>query len=188
MKPRVGSLTALVAAGLILALTGASVATAVVLPKPALITSVGQSSDAAIVKVMLNTKLKLGFEYKPVAQAADVAAFKTVILVVGASAKGLGAAGIDLDQETARAKALLKTAKAKGIRVLVLHTGGENRRGKSSNDLIELVMPEADAAVVVASGNKDKLFNKLAEKRGIPVLEVEKITEAGEAVKGLFAQ
>ncbi len=39
---------------------------------PGLLTSVGQSSDVAIAKVLLNTQLKLGLDYKPTAQPADL--------------------------------------------------------------------------------------------------------------------
>ncbi|MBE3072089.1 MAG: hypothetical protein IMZ67_03865 [Acidobacteria bacterium] len=154
--------------------------------KPGLITSIGQSSDIAIVKVMLNTQLKLGLNYKPTAQVADLAGVKSLLLVVGASAKGLGAAGLDMDKEIERTRALLKAAKAAGVPILVLHTGGESRRGKTSNDLIDIVVPEADYVVVVAAGNKDKLFNTLAAKRNVPVVEVEKVSAAGEAVRAVF--
>ena len=154
--------------------------------RPGLLTSVGQSSDIAIVKVMLNTQLKLGLDYKPLAQPADLAGMKTVVIVVGVSTKGLGAAGLDISKELERATALVKAAKAAGVRILVMHTGGEARRGKTSNDVISLVVPDADGVVVVAAGNKDKLFNTLASKRSVPVVEVEKMAEAGAAVKTLF--
>jgi len=154
--------------------------------RPGLMTSIGQSSDIAIVKVMLNTQLKLGLEYKPTAQAADLAGVKSLLLVVGASAKGLGAAGLDMDKELARTKALLAAAKAQGVRVMVLHTGGEARRGKTSNDLIDIVVPAADYVIVVAAGNKDKVFNTLAARRNVPVVEVDKIAAAGDAVKAVF--
>jgi hypothetical protein len=153
---------------------------------PGLITSVGQSSDVAIAKVLLNTQLKLGLDYKPLAQPADLAGMKTLIVVLGASTKGLGAAGIDMDKEIARTKALMKAAHDAGIKVLAMHTGGEARRGKTSNDLIEIVVPQADYVIVVAAGNKDKFFNTLAEKGRIPVVEVEKTAQAGEAVKAVF--
>ena len=154
--------------------------------RPALLTSVGQSSDIAIVKVMLNTQLKLGLDYKPLAQPAEVAGMRTVVIVAGASTKGLGAAGIDLPKEMERATALVKAAKAAGARIIVMHTGGEARRGKTSNDLISLVVPDADYVVVVAAGNKDKLFNTLASKRNVPVIEVERMADAGAAVKTVF--
>ena len=154
--------------------------------RPGLLTSVGQSSDIAIVKVMLNTQLKLGLDYKPLAQPADLAGMKSIVIVVGVSTKGLGAAGLDISKEMERATALVKAAKAAGVRILVMHTGGEARRGKTSNDVISLVVPDADGVVVVAAGNKDKLFNTLASKRSVPVVEVEKMAEAGAAVKTLF--
>jgi hypothetical protein len=160
----------------------------VVFEAPGIITSAGQSSDVAIVKVMLNTQLKLGLEYKPLAQAADLAGMKTLVVSVGASTKGLGAAGLDMDKEMARTTALVKAAKTAGIRILVMHTGGEARRGKTSNDLIQIVAPEADYIVVVAAGNKDKLFNTLAVARNVPVTEVAKMADAGSAVKAVFKQ
>jgi hypothetical protein len=165
---------------------GAATAADVTFSGPGVLTSVGQSSDVAIVKVLLNTQLKLGLDYKPTAQPADLAGMKTLVIVLGASTKGLGAAGLDMDKEIARTKALLKAAKEQKIKVLAMHTGGEARRGQTSNDLIKLAVPEADYVIVVATGNKDKLFNQLAAPRSAPVVEVEKMAGAGDAVKAVF--
>ena len=164
------------------------VAAAVTFSKPALLTSAGQSSDIAVVKALLNTKLKLGVEVKPLAQVEDLAGVKTLIVVVGASTKGLGAAGLDIDKEIARTKTLLKAAKEKGIQVLALHTGGEARRGKTSNDLIEIVVPQSQQVVIVASGNKDKIFTNLASKTGISLTEVASLAAAGDSVKAAFKE
>ncbi|HEX7486888.1 MAG TPA: DUF6305 family protein [Vicinamibacterales bacterium] len=153
---------------------------------PGLLTSVGQSVDVAIVKVLLNTQLKLGLEYKPTAQPADLAGMKTLVVVLGFSTKGLGAAGLDMAKEIARARALMKAARSQGVKVLAMHTGGAARRGRTSDDLIELVVPDADCTIVVASGNQDKLFNQLAAGRHAPVIEVEKTAAVGDAVKAIF--
>jgi hypothetical protein len=166
--------------------TAAANAADVTFAGPGLLTSVGQSSDIAIAKVLLNTQLKLGLDYKPLAQPGDLKGMKTLVVILGASSKGLGAAGLDMDKESARALALVKAAQEQGIRILAMHTGGEARRGQTSNDLIRLVVPEADYVIVVAAGNKDKLFNQLAAKRGVPVVEVEKMAAAGDAVKAVF--
>ena len=174
------------AAGALVLLAAPIAAAEVTFERPGIVTSIGQSSDVAIVKVMLNTQLKLGLDYKPTAQAADLAGIKTLVVVIGASTKGLGAAGLDMVREIERTIALLKAAREKGVRVLALHTGGEARRGKTSNDLVNLVVPESDYVVVVAGGNKDKLFNTLAAKRNTPVVEVEKTAAAGNAVKAVF--
>jgi hypothetical protein len=93
-----------------------------------------------------------------------------------------------MPKEIARTQALLKAAQAQKIPVLVLHTGGEQRRGKTSNDLIDIVVPAADHVIVVASGNKDKVFNTLAAKRNTPVVEVEKLAGVGAAVKAAFGE
>jgi hypothetical protein len=173
---------------LVSVVASASASAQVVFETPGLITSAGQSSDVAIVKVMLNTQLKLGLDYKPLAQPADLAGMKTLVVSIGASTKGLGAAGLDMDKEIARTTALLKAAKAAGVKVLVMHTGGEARRGKTSNDLIQVVVPQADYVVVVATGNKDKLFNTIGAKQNIPVMEVAKVAEVGNAVRAVFKQ
>jgi hypothetical protein len=164
----------------------ASPAAKPVFKTPALLTSSGQSSDVVVVKALLNTRLKLGLTVKPVAGPEDLAGMKSLVVVVGASVKGLGAAGLDMEKEIARTAALLKAARDQKLPILVMHTGGESRRGKTSNDLINVVVPEADHVVVVASGNKDKLFQTLAEKRQTPVVEVEKLASAGEAIRALF--
>ncbi len=156
--------------------------------RPGVLTSVGQASDIAVVKVLLNTKLKLGLDVKPLAQPADLAGQKTLVVVVGASTKGLGAAGLDVNKEMERAKALLAAAREKKVGILVLHTGGESRRGKTTDDLIRLVVPMADHVVVVASGNKDKVFQSALGSSKAQVVEVDALAAAGEAVKAVFRE
>jgi len=163
-----------------------AVSSAATLARPALVTSVGQSSDIAVVGALLNTRLKMDLPVTPLAQPADLAGVKTLVVVVGSSTKGLGAAGLDMPKEIARAKALLAAAREQKIAILVLHTGGEARRGKTSNDLIDIVVPEADHVIVVAGGNKDKKFNTLAAARKAPVIDVEKLAGVGDAVKAAF--
>lgn len=178
---------AIAAITLILVLFGAQGAIAQgTFSKPGIITSIGQNSDAAIVKVLLNNKLKLGLDYNIGIKASELDGAKTIIMVLGASAKGMGAAGINLDQEIARAEALLKQAAQSGIKVIAMHTGGANRRGQASNTLIDLVVKEADAVVVVAAGNADKYFDKAAKKPGVAVIETQTIAEAGSVVQKLF--
>ncbi|MFH1176320.1 MAG: DUF6305 family protein, partial [Acidobacteriota bacterium] len=105
----------------------------------------------------------------------------------GASVKGLGAAGLDMAKEIARTRALLDAAHERQIKILAMHTGGESRRGKTTNDLINLVVPEADYVIVVASGNKDRVFQMAAAKRATPVIEADSLVAAGDAVKAVFA-
>ncbi|MDR9770543.1 DUF6305 family protein [Acetomicrobium sp.] len=97
------------------------------------LTSAGQSPDAMMVKVVLK-KMDVEVDFD---SAMDPAAIKdnhkVLIVVVGGSSKGLGAAGIDQDQEKARIEEILKIANEKGLKILVMHVGGASRRGTLSD-------------------------------------------------------
>lgn len=153
---------------------------------PALLASAGQGADAAIVRLALNTQYQLGVEYGPAATVADLAGKKTLIVVVGTTPEALAAAGVDLAQELSRVKALLSAAREAGVGVVAVHSGGLARRDKVSLQLIEVVVPLADYVVVVAAGNADKLFQKLAAPRGTPVVQVDRVTGVGGAVSAVY--
>src|SRR5512143_2293862 len=129
---------------------------------PVLITSAGQSGDAPIASVLFK-RAGIGATFEKMATAANLEGQKTLVLVLGASMKGLGAAGLDADKEMARISALVAEAKKKGISVLCMHVGGEARRGDLTDQMVKAFLPAGKAAVVVKSGDKDGLFTKLAK-------------------------
>jgi DNA-binding NarL/FixJ family response regulator len=134
---------------------------------------------------VLMSKLGVTINSKPAAKDADLAGNKTVVFVIGYSSKGLGAAGIDLNAETQRVKKLAQSARSAGIKVVAMHIGGSARRGESSNQLIEAIVHQADAVIVVADGNKDKIFNKYL-RDGAEFYSVNKIAEASTPLAELF--
>ena len=115
MKRLIIALTAL----LVLAAAGAAFAADVVL------TSVGQSPDVMMVRVVLR-KMKIDADSEPLLKADALAGRKVLVAVVGGSSKGLGAAGINKDQEVVRVSSLLKAAKEKPktIKLATTGTGG----------------------------------------------------------------
>lgn len=156
--------------------------------KPAFMTSVGQSADHAMVDVLLqraNVPHKTDVQAKPADLASSGA--KTLILVVGGSTKGLGAAGISADAEIARAKAVIAEAKKLGMTIIGLHVGGESRRGELSDKFIQAAIPSCDYVVVVAEGNKDGFFDKLCGGR-IPLDQVERMSKTVEPLQKAFKQ
>ncbi len=154
--------------------------------KPALLTSIGQSADLEMVKVLL-TRAKITFTTDAVIKAGDLASsVKTLVLVIGGSSKGLGAAGISADDEMARAKALIKRARELGMKIIAVHVGGEARRGSLSDVFIELCIPVSDYAIVVADADKDGLFTKLAIAAKIQLAKVDKISGAGAPLAAAF--
>ena len=69
------------------------------------LTSVGQSSDAMMVRVIMKS-LKITPDYDAVMKPEALTDQKVLVAVVGGSSKGLGAAGINQEDEMERANAL----------------------------------------------------------------------------------
>lgn len=145
------------------------------------ITSVGQTSDGMMAK-MLMKKLKVEPEYESLMAPDALKNQKVLIAVVGGSSKGLGAAGIDREQEKARGVNLLEEAKKKGIKVLVMHIGGERRRGDLSDMFIEAVTKLGDKVIVVKSGNADGIFTT-SKAANAELVEVDTVQAAVAPLK-----
>ena len=111
---------------------------------------------------------------------------KSLVLAIGGSSKGLGAAGISAESELARAKAVIAEARKLGMKIVGIHVGGEVRRGELSDKFIQAAVPQCDYLIVVAEGNKDGLFTKLCGTAKIPMDSVDKITLAGDPLAKAF--
>lgn len=152
---------------------------------PILLTTGGQSADYQMVGTLMKN---LGMDYTMdnKATSAELGDAKTLIVVVGGSSKGLGAAGIDADQELARTDALLKKADELGITVVAMHTGGSARRGTLSDSFITPSFAAADVAVVVAEGDGDGLMSGILAGNSTPSAYVEQVADCIETLKTLF--
>ena len=156
------------------------------LETPAVLTSVGQSADVDIVKTLC-TKAGLKIETNGTLKAEELPAdCKTLILAVGGSSKGLGAAGIDADGELARTKALIEKAQSQGTKILAMHTGGSARRGTLSDSFIKPAFEGADVAIVVSEGDSDGLMKGIIDGKGAQGVYVDKITDVLTSLQGLF--
>ena len=155
-------------------------------PQPVLLTSIGQSADVEMAKAIIN-RLKISFTMDSLVKAQGLASSnaKTLIIVIGGSSKGLGAAGISADAELERTKALLAEAKKRGMKIIGLHIGGEARRGELSDRFINAAVPSCDYFIVVEDGNNDGLFTKLCGTK-IPLDVVQKISQVGEPLAAAF--
>ena len=167
---------------------------------PVLTTSAGQSNDVNTVNIVLE-EADLKYDYCDVPTAELLAAgvglagkesaegfhvesttdtakfpkgtpFKTVIIAIGASLKGMGASGLTIDTEEARVKKIVDYCKKNKIFIIAVHVGGEAARGPAGSDnerMIDAVAPFADFIVVTKDSNKDGRFTKIAEKtQGLP--------------------
>ena len=153
---------------------------------PAAITSLGQSPDAFTVNVLAK-RAKLTLDYNRLLPAKDVSHYKTLLMAVGASLKGFGSAGINLDTEISRGKAIVKTAKENNVFLVIVHTGGEGRREQMSNKLLDKVADKADYLLVLEDGNKDGYFTKLSEKHNIPLTLIKTTFKVQDVLKEMFS-
>jgi len=159
--------------------------TTVTFDQPLLLTSAGQSPEIQLAAVLAK---RAGLEYKlsKLATARDLDGIKSLGLVVGASLKGLGAAGIDMNKEKDRVRELLAEAAKRKILILFLHLGGDQRRGELTDALVAEYLPSARMAVILKSADNDGLFSKICQKNHIPLVIVGKTADVADVLRNIF--
>jgi len=171
---------------------------ALVFAQPILITSIGQSAGAAQARV-LAIRAGLDATYNQRASVEELEGFATLIVVLGASSKGLGAAGVDIDGEIQWATEVVERAAELGIPIIAMHIEGDSRRGTSSDLIITTFVPQASYIIVKgsmpdtewaedesANGNADGLFTTLAAESEIPIAYVTKTLDAVDVLVEIF--
>jgi hypothetical protein len=154
--------------------------------EPVLITSAGQSSDVLMAKILAD-KAGLKYIFEKNASAEKFDSVKTVIIVSGGSVKGMGAAGIDKDQEHERVNSLIEQAKKKNIKIICVHVGGQSRRGNLSDYFNKLVADNSDMIIVVKEGDsEDNFFSNIAKEKNIKIEIPEKIINITDVFKNIF--
>ncbi|HIT77554.1 MAG TPA: hypothetical protein IAD47_02035 [Candidatus Limihabitans stercoravium] len=152
------------------------------------LTSIGQS-DIDVARNLLSavglvetTQEEAGdFETKDLLTASEVEEGAVVFVVVGASTKGLGGAGTDINKETTRANEFATAASEGKLTIISLHLGKQARRGDLSDGIIEIV-EKASAVMLISDdgegtgGNYDGLMGNIAKENNIPAYCYSKAT------------
>ncbi len=163
---------------------------------PVLVTSCGQSPGPLKLTVFLK-RLGIAYDYKTDATDKDIASkkYKTVIVVTGASLKGMGAAGVSMKDELTRTAALIDAAKKGGVMVIGAHIEGMARRSQgadagdnSDEQSIDAVCPKSQALLIRKDGDEDGRFTAIAKKQNIPMITFEKNLEIEGVLKSLFGR
>jgi hypothetical protein len=161
---------------------------------PVLITSCGQSPGPVMLKVILQ-KVGVPYELNPLAAPADLKAkpYKTLVIVMGASLKGMGAAGISIDDELRRVAALIDEARKLKIKVIGAHIEGMKRRAQGADagdttdeQSIDAVAPKSDILLVNKEGDGDGRFTNIAKAKSLPLILVEKNLDLVKECEKLF--
>jgi hypothetical protein len=168
---------------------------------PVLLTSCGQSPGPGRVRFFL-TRLDLEHEFLEQATAQDLTdrleagnPFEAVIIVTGASLKGMGAAGVSIQDELERTAGLIEEARRQDLTIICAHVEGMARRaqgaapGDNSDELsIDAVCPVSDLMIVRQDGNEDRRFSIISENQGVPLILFEKNMELGDVLSTVFAR
>ncbi|MBN2414882.1 hypothetical protein JXO52_03525 [bacterium] len=171
------------------------------LEEPIAVTSCGQSPGPVRLKVFLQ-RLKYDFTYNLTLTAEDLIAkketgtpFRTLFIVTGASLKGMGAAGVSIDDELTRIAALIDEAKKQGIVVVGTHIEGMSRRAQgaaagdnSDEQSIDAVCLRSDLLFIKSDGNEDGRFTVISGDKHIPMVTFEKNQDIMTRLQQLFAK
>lgn len=169
--------------------------------QPVLLTSCGQSPGPVRLKIFMD-RLDLDFDYNLFATVDDLVAnknegdpYKTVIIVTGASLKGMGAAGVSIDDELKRIEGLIAEAKKQGITIIGSHIEGMERRAKgaapgdNSDELsIDAVCPNSTFMIVKEDGNEDNRFTNISNGYDIPLILFEKNLDITGVLEKVFTK
>ena len=153
---------------------------------PVLLTDVGQGNNAKSIRALLRRSQKVQIEMEELARASHLEGKGTLVIAVGASTKGLGAAGLDIGQEMARLEELLAAAEAANIPVIGVHIGGESRRGELSDVFTTRVVRASKVMIVWDGGNQDGYFTNLAAAHSIDLRIVDNKMAVGSVLESLF--
>ncbi len=150
--------------------------------KEILITPFGQSPDGMMIRVVLK---KVGYkaDLNKTMTANELSDEKVIILAVGGSSKGMGAAGLDKSGEIARVEKLVEVAKKQGKKIIVMHIGGMGRRGKLTDIFLSKSVPIADKVIIVESGNSDGLFTNLLDGKNVDLLMAKSVKKTSVPLK-----
>ena len=164
--------------------------------EPILLTSCGQSPGPVRLKIFMQ-KLELQFDYNLLATIADLKSkpYKSLIIVTGASLKGMGAAGVSMDDELSRTKALIDEANKLGITIIGAHIEGMARRAQGANagdnsdeQSIDAVCPNSNIMLVKSDGDSDGRFTTISKGKNIPLVLFEMNTEMTDVLKKMYSK
>jgi hypothetical protein len=162
--------------------------------QPLLITNAGQGPGAKMARLLVQrTGAVADFDYNAEPKPADLKTkpYKTLIVVLGSTAKGLGASGITIDQEIERLNAMIAEARRLKLQIVCVLLEGKARRGKAGGAderCIDAIAPFAHYLVVKKDGNEDGRFDAIAKKSGAPLTIIDDAMDFSEVVKVMYAK
>ncbi len=137
----------------------------------ALVTPAGQGLEGLIVSEICDN-LNIDNRFMYWAEPQDLEGFNSLIIALGFSQQGLYSLHKEEEQEIERVSQLVQAAEERDIPVVLIHLGGQDRRGTANDDLAEILAAGTDYIIVTQDGERDGFFTGLADENSIPVTVV----------------
>jgi hypothetical protein len=115
--------------------------------------------------------------------------YKMLFVIIGSSAKGLGASGITIEEEIARLNKMIAEAKRLNLFIIAAHIEGKDRRGNpgsADEQSIDAIAPFADYLIVMKDGNQDGKFTRIAQEKNIPLTIIDNTIDFMQVIKQMF--
>lgn len=154
-------------------------------PSPILVTCTGQTPGSLTLMGFLDA-LGIKAVHDNLIVPSKMGGYKTLVMVMGASLKGLGAAGIDQDEEMDRNTIVLKRAKDSGMKVVAAHIEGTARRNAIADKFITPFVPQADFLLILEESNRDGLFTRLSQQHKIPMVVFKDFSDLMTILPAMF--
>ncbi len=164
---------------------------------PFLLTNAGQGPGGKMARLLIwqsGAILDTDFDYnaEPLKENPnDLTAreYKMLFVIIGSSAKGLGASGITIDEEIVRLNKMIEEAKKLNMFIIAAHIEGKARRGNpgsADEQSIDAIAPFADYLIVMKEGNQDGKFTKIAQEKNIPLTLIDNTIDFMQVIKQMF--
>lgn len=160
--------------------------------QPLFITNAGQGPGGKMARLLvIRSKAVEEWTYnaEPWEKDLNEKPYKTLLVVIGSSAKGLGASGITVDDEIARLERMIKEAKKIGMQIIAAQIEGKARRdniGGPNERSIDAIAPFADHIIVKKDGNEDGRFTKIAEENKIPLTIIDETIDFMQVIEKMY--
>ena len=160
--------------------------------QPLFITNAGQGPGGKMARLLvIRSKAVEEWTYnaEPREKELNEKPYKTLLVVIGSSAKGLGASGITIDDEITRLEIMVKEAKRLNMQIIAAHIEGTARRdneGGPNERSIDAIAPFADYIIVQKDGNADGRFTKIAEENNIPLTIIDNTLDLIQVIEKMY--
>jgi len=161
--------------------------------EPLLITNAGQGPGGKMARLLvIRSQVVEEWTYNAEPEPEDIEGkgYKTMLVVIGSSSKGLGASGITIDDEIERLNRMIEKAKELDIQIIAAQIEGKARRdreGGPNERSINAIAPHADYLIVKEDADFDGKFTKIAEENKVPMTVIEDTIELTEVIKAMYS-